>query len=31
ECPVEAIFEDVDVPEEWANYTEINANYEYSK
>jgi len=25
ECPVEAIFEDDDVPEEWTEYTELNA------
>ena len=25
ECPVEAIFEDDDVPEKWSEYTEINA------
>ncbi len=25
ECPVEAIFEDDDVPEKWAEYTELNA------
>ena len=26
ECPVEAIFEDDDVPEKWTEYTELNAN-----
>lgn len=26
ECPVEAIFEDDDVPEKWAEYTELNAS-----
>ena len=26
ECPVEAIFEVDDVPEEWKEYIEINAN-----
>ncbi|HVR73002.1 MAG TPA: 4Fe-4S binding protein [Planctomycetota bacterium] len=25
ECPVEAIFADVDVPERWKGYIEINA------
>jgi ferredoxin len=25
ECPVEAIFADSDVPEKWAEYTELNA------
>ena len=25
ECPVEAIFEDDDVPEKWTEYTELNA------
>ena len=25
ECPVEAIFEDDDVPEQWTEYTELNA------
>ena len=25
ECPVEAIFIDKDVPEEWKNYIELNA------
>lgn len=25
ECPVEAIFEDDDVPEKWAEYVELNA------
>jgi NAD-dependent dihydropyrimidine dehydrogenase PreA subunit len=27
ECPVNAIFEDVDVPDEWKEYIEMNANY----
>ena len=27
ECPVTAIFEDTDVPEKWAHFTEINAAY----
>ena len=27
ECPVEAIFEEDDLPEEWQKYTEINARY----
>lgn len=26
ECPVEAIFEDDAVPEQWTDYTELNAN-----
>jgi NAD-dependent dihydropyrimidine dehydrogenase PreA subunit len=26
-CPVTAIFPDFDVPEEWAHYTKINADY----
>ncbi|MCL4146149.1 UNVERIFIED_CONTAM: hypothetical protein GTU68_006225 [Idotea baltica] len=25
ECPVEAIFEDDDVPEQWTEFTELNA------
>ncbi len=25
ECPVEAIYADVDVPEKWQHYTDINA------
>lgn len=25
ECPVEAIFADIDVPEKWKDYTELNA------
>lgn len=29
ECPVEAIFFEDDLPQEWNEYTEINANYEY--
>ena len=27
ECPVEAIFAEEDVPEEWQNYTKINADW----
>lgn len=27
ECPVEAIFPDVDVPDEWKRYIEINRRY----
>ncbi|MEW6751453.1 MAG: ferredoxin family protein [Candidatus Latescibacterota bacterium] len=27
ECPVEAIFAEEDLPEEWQPYTEINARY----
>ena len=27
ECPVEAIFMDEDVPEEWKHFTQINAAY----
>jgi NAD-dependent dihydropyrimidine dehydrogenase PreA subunit len=27
ECPVEAIFFEEDVPEEWEHFIEINANY----
>ena len=27
ECPVEAIFAEEDVPEEWTQFTEINAKY----
>jgi ferredoxin len=27
ECPVEAIFAEEDLPEEWNHYTEINAKY----
>jgi ferredoxin len=26
ECPVEAIYEDDDVPEKWKEYVELNAN-----
>lgn len=26
-CPVTAIFPDFDVPEEWANWTTINADF----
>ncbi len=27
ECPVEAIFPEDELPEEWLNFTEINADY----
>lgn len=27
ECPLEAIFEEDDVPEKWEKYIELNANY----
>ncbi len=27
ECPVNAIFPQDDVPEQWAQYTQINADY----
>ena len=27
ECPVEAIFEESELPEEWNKYTEINAKW----
>jgi ferredoxin len=27
ECPVEAIFAEEDLPEEWNHFTEINAKY----
>ena len=30
ECPVEAIFFEEDLPEEWSDYIEINSNYDYS-
>ncbi len=26
ECPVEAIFADADVPEQWEHYTQLNAD-----
>lgn len=26
ECPVDAIFEDDDVPEQWASYSQLNAS-----
>ena len=26
-CPVNAIYADTEVPEQWKNYTEINAKY----
>ena len=27
ECPVQAIFQDEDLPEEWSKYTQINIDY----
>tara|TARA_Y100000590_G_scaffold114149_1_gene130066 strand:- start:616 stop:903 length:288 start_codon:yes stop_codon:yes gene_type:complete len=27
ECPVEAIFDEDDLPDEWKEYVEINANF----
>jgi ferredoxin len=27
ECPVEAIYEKCDVPEEWSEYIQINADF----
>jgi len=30
ECPVEAIFFEDDLPEEWSEYVEINAEYDYA-
>ena len=27
ECPVEAIFDEEDLPKEWSRFTEINAKY----
>ena len=27
ECPVEAIFEESEVPEEWSKYTKINYDW----
>jgi NAD-dependent dihydropyrimidine dehydrogenase PreA subunit len=27
ECPVEAIFIDEDVPEDWEHFTQLNADY----
>ncbi|MBQ41980.1 MAG: ferredoxin [Gemmatimonadetes bacterium] len=27
ECPVEAIFAEEDLPDEWSNFLEINADY----
>lgn len=29
ECPVEAIFFEDDLPQEWNDYVDINANYDY--
>jgi NAD-dependent dihydropyrimidine dehydrogenase PreA subunit len=31
ECPVEAIFTEEDLPEEWAHFTKINADYFLSR
>ena len=31
ECPVEAIFIDEDVPEEWERFTQMNADYPYER
>ncbi|MHC4080242.1 MAG: 4Fe-4S dicluster domain-containing protein [Planctomycetota bacterium] len=31
ECPVEAIFPEEDLPEEWQKYIEINANWYQNK
>ena len=31
ECPVEAIFSEEDVPEEWEHFTKINADYFLNK
>ncbi len=30
ECPVEAIFFEDDLPQEWEEYVEINAEYDYA-
>lgn len=30
ECPVEAIFFEDDLPQEWSDYVEINAEYDYA-
>jgi ferredoxin len=30
ECPVEAIFFEDDLPQEWDDYVGINANYDYA-
>lgn len=30
ECPVEAIFFEDDLPQEWGDYVDINANYDYA-
>ena len=27
ECPVQAIFQDEDLPEEWSNYVQLNIDY----
>lgn len=29
-CPVEAIFIDDEVPDKWAHYTKLNAEYPYA-
>lgn len=29
ECPVEAIFFDDDLPSEWSEFVDINADYDY--
>jgi ferredoxin len=31
ECPVEAIFIDEDVPEEWDHFTQLNADYPFER
>lgn len=31
ECPVEAIFEESELPEQWSEYTKINADYYENK
>ena len=31
ECPVEAIFVEEDLPEEWEHFTKINADYFLNK
>ena len=31
ECPVEAIFTEEDLPEEWVHFTKINADYFLSR
>ena len=27
ECPVQAIYQDEDLPEEWNNYVQLNIDY----